>query len=60
MIAPPNLFLGLVRSGLRKDIGVAAQNAYHAGSGEYTGEVRYVRFRLLMQLDYSRLLVPRC
>ncbi|KAI9595969.1 Triosephosphate isomerase [Syncephalis fuscata] len=39
VISPPNIFLDRVRNELRKDIGVASQNAYSAASGAFTGEV---------------------
>ncbi|GJQ11301.1 hypothetical protein GpartN1_g3092.t1 [Galdieria partita] len=37
--APPFPYLDLVRSTLKKEFGVAAQNCWIAGSGAYTGEV---------------------
>ncbi|KAI9363406.1 Triosephosphate isomerase [Zopfochytrium polystomum] len=39
VIAPPAPYLDLVRSTLRKDVGVAAQNIYSEKKGAYTGEL---------------------
>uniref|UniRef100_UPI00359030CC Triosephosphate isomerase n=1 Tax=synthetic construct TaxID=32630 RepID=UPI00359030CC len=39
VIAPPAVYLPLVREALRKDIQVAAQNCYTKASGAYTGEI---------------------
>ncbi|KEZ41570.1 hypothetical protein SAPIO_CDS7740 [Scedosporium apiospermum] len=39
VVAPPALYLLLVRDTLRKDIEVAAQNAYDKPCGAYTGEI---------------------
>ena len=39
VIAPPALYLLLVRQHLKKEIDVAAQNAFHEKSGAYTGEI---------------------
>jgi triosephosphate isomerase len=39
VIAPPALYLLLVREQLRKDIGVAAQNVYNQPNGAFTGEI---------------------
>ncbi|CAG8463158.1 18578_t:CDS:2, partial [Acaulospora morrowiae] len=39
VIAPPSLYLDQTRKLARKEIGVAAQNAYNASSGAYTGEI---------------------
>ncbi|TPX51641.1 hypothetical protein SeMB42_g00080 [Synchytrium endobioticum] len=39
VIAPPAPYLDFVRSKLRKDVGVSAQNVYNAVSGAYTGEI---------------------
>ena len=40
VIAPPALYLDQCRKQVRKEIGVAAQNAFNASSGAYTGEIR--------------------
>jgi hypothetical protein len=40
VIAPPALYLDQCRKQAREEIGVAAQNAFNATSGAYTGEVR--------------------
>lgn len=39
VIAPPALYLDQCRKQVRKEIGVAAQNAFNATSGAYTGEI---------------------
>ncbi len=39
VIAPPALYLLLVREHLRKEIGVAAQNVYDRPNGAFTGEI---------------------
>ncbi|CAI2176139.1 2247_t:CDS:2 [Funneliformis geosporum] len=39
VIAPPALYLDQCRKQVRKEIGVAAQNAFNASSGAYTGEI---------------------
>ncbi|KAI8997193.1 triosephosphate isomerase [Pilobolus umbonatus] len=39
VIAPPALYVDRVNQGIKKDIKVAAQNAYIKASGAYTGEI---------------------
>ncbi|ROT35956.1 triosephosphate isomerase [Sodiomyces alkalinus F11] len=39
VIAPPALYLPLVRESLRKDVEVAAQNVYNKPNGAFTGEI---------------------
>ncbi|KAJ3042309.1 hypothetical protein HDV00_007676 [Rhizophlyctis rosea] len=39
VVAPPAPYLDLVRSSLKKEVGVAAQNAYTEKSGAFTGEI---------------------
>jgi len=39
VVSPPFVYLDIVHKALRKDIGVAGQNCYHAASGAYTGEI---------------------
>ncbi|KAI8065130.1 triosephosphate isomerase [Gongronella butleri] len=39
VVAPPAIYVDRVRSNLKKDIGVAAQNSYVKASGAYTGEI---------------------
>ncbi|KAL2752783.1 hypothetical protein ACRALDRAFT_2044518 [Sodiomyces alcalophilus JCM 7366] len=39
VIAPPALYLPLVRESLRKDVQVAAQNVYSKPNGAFTGEI---------------------
>ena len=39
VIAPPALYLLLVREHLRKDVEVAAQNMYDKPNGAFTGEI---------------------
>ncbi|KAI1870469.1 uncharacterized protein JN550_005397 [Neoarthrinium moseri] len=39
VIAPPALYLLLVRENLKKEIGVAAQNVYDKPNGAFTGEI---------------------
>lgn len=41
VVAPPAIYVDRVRQTLKKEIGVAAQNAYVKPSGAYTGEIRY-------------------
>ncbi|KAK0507684.1 hypothetical protein JMJ35_009573 [Cladonia borealis] len=45
IIAPPTLFLLLVREHLRKEIEVAAQNVFDRGNGAYTGEISAEQLR---------------
>ena len=40
-MAPPSLYLSLVREGLPPSVGVAAQNCYKAEKGAFTGEIRW-------------------
>lgn len=42
VVSPPFVFLPLVKSLLRHDFHVAAQNCWVKKGGAYTGEVRYV------------------
>lgn len=42
VVSPPFVFLSLVKSLLRSDIQVAAQNCWVRKGGAFTGEVRYV------------------
>ncbi|KAI9323556.1 triosephosphate isomerase [Dichotomocladium elegans] len=39
VVSPPAIYLDSVRKALKKEIGVAAQNAYVKPSGAYTGEI---------------------
>ncbi|ORY69655.1 triosephosphate isomerase [Pseudomassariella vexata] len=39
VVAPPALYLQLVRESLRKEVGVAAQNVYDKPNGAFTGEI---------------------
>ncbi|CAO3637371.1 unnamed protein product [Cunninghamella blakesleeana] len=39
VVAPPAIYVDRVRAGLKKEIGVAAQNSYVKPSGAYTGEI---------------------
>lgn len=41
VVAPPFVFLSLVKSLLRSDFAVAAQNAWVKKGGAFTGEIRY-------------------
>lgn len=41
-MSPPFVFLPLVKSELRSDFHVAAQNCWVKNGGAFTGEVRYV------------------
>jgi hypothetical protein len=40
VVAPPYIYLSHVRSKLKKEIGVAAQNCYKVEKGAFTGEIR--------------------
>ena len=42
VVAPTAVHIPYVQSKLRKEIAVAAQNAWVKGSGAYTGELRHV------------------
>lgn len=42
VVSPPFVFLGLVKSSLRPDFHIAAQNCWVKKGGAFTGEVRYV------------------
>ncbi|KAF9372798.1 triosephosphate isomerase, partial [Podila verticillata] len=39
VIAPPFVYIDLIRKALRKDVAVAGQNCYLKTSGAFTGEV---------------------
>jgi triosephosphate isomerase (TIM) len=39
VVAPPSIYLGLVRTILNKDIEVAAQNVFDKPNGAFTGEI---------------------
>ena len=39
VVAPPAIYLGLVRSLIKKEIEVAAQNVFDKPNGAYTGEI---------------------
>ncbi|CAG8654438.1 283_t:CDS:2 [Paraglomus brasilianum] len=39
VIAPPSIYLDRVRQSVKKDISVAAQNAFNVSSGAFTGEI---------------------
>jgi triosephosphate isomerase len=39
VVAPPAIYLGLVRTLLNKNIEVAAQNVFDKPNGAYTGEI---------------------
>ncbi|KAI8846635.1 triosephosphate isomerase [Chytridium lagenaria] len=52
VIAPPAPYLDLVRSKLRKDVGVAAQNVYVEKKGAYTGEIS-VDFLKDLNIDWT-------
>jgi len=38
VVAPPSLYIGAVKSTIRSDIGVSAQDVWKAGPGAFTGE----------------------
>lgn len=42
VVSPPYVFLPFVKSLLRSDFHVAAQNSWVRKGGAYTGEIRYV------------------
>lgn len=42
VVSPPFVFLPLVKSTLRPDFHVAAQNCWVKKGGAFTGEIRYV------------------
>jgi len=42
VVSPPSLYLDYVRSTVKPEIGVAAQNCYKVASGAFTGEIRSV------------------
>lgn len=44
VVAPPFVFLTLVKSLLRSDFAVAAQNAWVKKGGAFTGEIRFAIF----------------
>lgn len=59
VVSPPFVFLPLVKTLLRPDFHVAAQNCWVRKGGAYTGEVRYVTsfffntFHLVMCFAFS-------
>ncbi|KAG6839596.1 hypothetical protein C0991_001048 [Blastosporella zonata] len=46
VIAPPSLYLLSLKAKLRKDVQLAAQNAYFKSSGAFTGEIRQISIGL--------------
>lgn len=44
VVSPPFVFLAYVKSLLRSDFQVAAQNCWVRRGGAFTGEIRYVCF----------------
>ena len=52
VIAPPALYLDQCRKQVRKGISIAAQNAFNATSGAYTGEIRYIFGDCLVLIFY--------
>lgn len=55
VVSPPFVFLPLVKSLLRSDFQVAAQNCWVRKGGAFTGEIRSVfcGFHLLMSFLFS-------
>lgn len=47
VVSPPFVYLPLVKSSLRPDFHVAAQNVWVKKGGAYTGEIRYVHKTVL-------------
>lgn len=47
VVSPPFVFLPLVKSLLRPDFHVAAQNCWVKNGGAYTGEIRYNLYSLV-------------
>jgi triosephosphate isomerase len=45
VVAPPSLYILGLKEAIRKDIQVAAQNAYCEKKGAFTGEIRLVNFK---------------
>ncbi len=41
IVAPPFVFIPLVKSLLRSDFQIAAQNCWVKGGGAFTGEIRF-------------------
>ncbi|KAG6887292.1 hypothetical protein C0995_016372 [Termitomyces sp. Mi166 len=58
VIAPPSLYLLSLKGELRKDIQLAAQNAYFKPSGAFTGETRQVTSLLCSQFKLMALSSP--
>lgn len=55
VVSPPFVFLPLVKSLLRSDFHVAAQNCWVRKGGAFTGEIRYVLHRISSSLFHRSL-----
>ena len=40
-MAPPTVYLEYVRTSVKPEIGVSAQNCYKVAKGAFTGEIRF-------------------
>ena len=49
VISPPFVFLSQVKSLLRSDFAVAAQNAWVRKGGAFTGEIRFAKQKFSVQ-----------
>jgi hypothetical protein len=56
VVSPPYVFLPFVKSLLRSDFHVAAQNAWVSKGGAYTGEIRYIIHSCLVSSIYFGVL----
>jgi triosephosphate isomerase len=57
VVSPPYVFLPFVKSLLRSDFHVAAQNAWVSKGGAYTGEIRYIIHSCLFNLFVLHLVL---
>lgn len=60
VVSPPFIFLPLVKSTLRPDFHVAAQNCWVKKGGAFTGEVRYDHLDKCFKLSLSCLWFKPC
>lgn len=56
VVSPPFVFLPVVKSLLRPDFHVSAQNCWVRKGGAYTGEVRYVAYFFLKYFSFVHVL----
>ena len=56
-MSPPFVYLSLVKSLLRSDFAVAAQNMWERKGGAFTGEIRFGKKSTIKQIWFIKSLV---